>query len=61
VPGLKRVDWYVDGVLAASTAEPRYGWPLKAGTHDVKAQLWTDTVGGAGGPHATDDIRFYVH
>jgi penicillin-binding protein 1C len=56
VPGLERVDWYVDGRLAASTREPRYSWPLRAGAHTVKAQLWT----GPAGTHQTDEIRFYV-
>ena len=56
VPELERVDWYVDGRLAASTREPRYSWPLRAGAHTVKAQLWT----GPAGVHQTDEIRFYV-
>jgi penicillin-binding protein 1C len=58
VPGLHRVDWYVDGKLAASTTDTHYRWPLRHGTHSVKAQVWTDTATGA---HASDDIRFYVH
>jgi hypothetical protein len=57
VPGLHRVDWYVDGTLTASTADTRYPWPLQHGTHSVNALVWTDTAAGA---HATDDIRFYV-
>jgi penicillin-binding protein 1C len=56
VPGLRRVDWYVDGALAATTHEARYPWPLQRGTHRVTAQVWTD----ADVAHATDDIRFYV-
>jgi penicillin-binding protein 1C len=58
VPGLQRVDWYVDGKLAASTTDTHYGWPLQRGTHSVKAQVWTQTTTGA---HSSDDIRFYVH
>jgi penicillin-binding protein 1C len=58
VPGLQRVDWYVDGKLAARTTDAHYPWPLQRGTHSVKALVWKDTAGGA---HATDDIRFYVH
>jgi penicillin-binding protein 1C len=57
VPGFHRVDWYVDGKLAASTTETHYPWPLQRGTHSVKALVWTDAAPGA---HATDDIRFYV-
>jgi penicillin-binding protein 1C len=56
VPGLRRVDWYVDGALAATTPDARYPWPLQRGTHRVNAQVWTD----AGVAHGTDDIRFYV-
>jgi penicillin-binding protein 1C len=58
VPGLRRVDWYVDGKLAARTADAHFPWPLQRGTHSVKALVWTDNAGSA---HATDDIRFYVH
>jgi penicillin-binding protein 1C len=58
VPGLSRVDWYVDGKLAAHTTDAHYPWPLERGTHSVKALVWTENGGGA---HSTDDIRFYVH
>jgi penicillin-binding protein 1C len=57
VPGFHRVDWYVDGKLAASTTDTHYPWPLQRGTHSVKALVWTDTDAGA---QATEDIRFYV-
>jgi penicillin-binding protein 1C len=58
VPGLEHVDWYIDGALAASTPGTRYAWPLRRGTHSVKAQVWTDAAPDA---RATEDIRFYVH
>ena len=58
VTGLQRVDWYVDGKLAASTTDTHFPWPLQRGTHSVKAQVWTDSATGA---QHTDDIRFYVH
>jgi penicillin-binding protein 1C len=58
VTGLQRVDWYVDGKLAASTTDTHFPWPLQRGTHSVKAQVWTDSATGA---QLTDDIRFYVH
>ena len=57
VPGLSKVDWYVDGKLAAHTTGAHYPWPLERGTHSVKAWVWTENGGGA---HGTDDIRFYV-
>ncbi|HEY4970094.1 MAG TPA: transglycosylase domain-containing protein [Steroidobacteraceae bacterium] len=57
VPGLSKVDWYVDGKLAAHTTDAHYPWPLERGTHSVKALVWTEDGGGA---HSTDDIRFYV-
>ena len=57
VAGLRRVDWYIDGTLAASTTDGHYRWPLQGGTHRVKAQVWTD----ADVAHVSDDIRFYVH
>jgi penicillin-binding protein 1C len=54
VSGLRRVDWYVDGELAASTAETRYPWPLRRGTHSVRARIMTESL------HDTEDIRFHV-
>jgi penicillin-binding protein 1C len=59
VPGFHRVDWYVDGKLTASTTDTHYPWPLRRGTHSVKALVWTeaDTATAA---HPTDDVRFYV-
>ena len=59
VPGFQRVDWYVDGILAAGTKETRYPWPLRGGAHSVRAVVWTETDPTTGA-HATDDIRFYV-
>jgi penicillin-binding protein 1C len=58
VNGLRRVDWYVDGNLAASTKEPRFAWPLERGPHLVRAEVWTDAVPAA---QASEDVRFYVH
>ena len=58
VPGLQRVDWYIDGKLTASTPDAHYAWPLQRGTHSVKAQVWT---GAAQDAQRTEDIRFYVH
>jgi penicillin-binding protein 1C len=58
VPGFRRVDWFVDGQLTASTTGTHYPWPLQRGTHSVKAVVWTDTARGA---HATDEVRFCVH
>ena len=42
VPGLSKVDWYVDGKLAARTTDAHYPWPLERGTHSVKALVWTE-------------------
>jgi penicillin-binding protein 1C len=54
VSGLRRVDWYVDGELAESTTDTHYSWPLRRGTHSVRAQIMTQDA------HDTEDIRFYV-
>jgi penicillin-binding protein 1C len=56
VAGLQRVEWYVDGKLASSTASPSYPWPLQHGTHSVHAKVWTSAD-----PHVTDEIRFHVN
>jgi penicillin-binding protein 1C len=58
VPGLRRVDWYVDGKLASSTTHPSYAWPLQPGTHTVHARVWHQASPDS---HATEDIRFYVN
>ena len=58
VPGLRRVDWYVDGKLASSTIGSSYPWPLQHGTHSVHAKVWADT-----GAEAADseEVRFHVN
>jgi penicillin-binding protein 1C len=56
VSGLQRVEWYVDGKLAASTTGTSYPWPLQHGTHSVHARLWA-----IGARHDTDEIRFHVN
>jgi hypothetical protein len=61
VPGLQRVDWYVDGKLAASTRDASYPWPLQRGTHSVHAQVWTNIAHDTDNIHDTESIRFYVH
>ena len=58
VPGLHRVDWYVDGRLASSTTRPTYPWPLQPGTHSIVARIWVATSPDA---HDTPEIRFHVH
>jgi penicillin-binding protein 1C len=58
VPELRRVDWYIDGKLASSTARPGYPWPLQQGTHTVLAKVW---AGASPDPHDTEEIRFHVH
>jgi penicillin-binding protein 1C len=53
-PHVRKVDWYVDGRLAASTQTGRYPWPLQRGTHDIYAKIWTEAA------HDTDLVRFHV-
>ncbi len=56
-PGLRRVDWYIDGREVSSTASDRYSWPLARGAHEVYSRIWD----AAPEPHVTEAIRFYVH
>jgi len=56
VPGLERVEWFVDGKLATSGTTSRFAWPLQHGTHSVHARIWSGTDS-----HETDDIRFHVN
>jgi penicillin-binding protein 1C len=55
VSGLERVEWFVDGKLAESTAGTSYPWPLQQGAHSVHARIWVDHDS-----HDTDAIRFHV-
>ena len=57
IPGLRRVDWYIDGRQVSSTAADRYSWPLARGAHEVYSRIWD----AAPDPHVTEAIRFYVH
>jgi penicillin-binding protein 1C len=58
VPGLRRVDWYVDGKLASSTVRSSYPWPLQHGTHSVHAKVWAAASARA---TDTDEVRFHVN
>jgi penicillin-binding protein 1C len=57
VPGLRRVDWYVDGREVGTTGGGTYAWPLSRGSHEVWSRIW-DRQSAA--PHATEVIRFRV-
>ena len=58
VPGLRRVDWYIDGKQVSSTTVGHYAWPLVRGSHEVYTRIWDDA---ASGPHETTLVRFQVH
>jgi hypothetical protein len=58
VPGLRRVDWYIDGKQMSSTTVGHYAWPLVRGSHEVYTRIWDDA---AGEPHETNLVRFHVH
>jgi penicillin-binding protein 1C len=58
VPGMRRVDWYVDGREVSTTTVNTYAWPLAAGTHEVYSRVWDEKSADA---HMTDVVRFYVH
>jgi penicillin-binding protein 1C len=58
VPGLRRVDWYVDGQQVSSTTVGRYAWPLVRGRHAVYTRIWDDARDA---PHVTELVRFQVH
>jgi penicillin-binding protein 1C len=57
VPGLRRVDWYIDGQQVSSTQAGRYAWPLKRGNHAAYTRIWDDAPDA---PHETDLVRFQV-
>ena len=58
VPGLRRVDWYIDGQQVSSTTVAHYAWPLARGSHEVHTKIWDDA---ASEPHETELVRFHVH
>lgn len=56
VPGLKRVDWFIDGTQVSSTSIDRFAWPLLTGTHQVYGKIWDV----AAQPHDTPAVHFQV-
>jgi penicillin-binding protein 1C len=52
-----KVDWYIDGKLAATTPDGEYLWPLKRGPHSVKARI---AHAGTGQFQETSPVRFSV-
>jgi penicillin-binding protein 1C len=58
VPGLRRVDWYVDGEQVSNTTVASFAWPLVRGKHAVYARIWDDANDA---PHLTEPVRFQVH
>ena len=57
VPGLRQVQWFVDGILVSSNKNIKYSWPLARGTHEVYARIWVHQQTAA---HDTELIRYYV-
>jgi penicillin-binding protein 1C len=55
VAGLRRVEWFVDGKLDASTTNTSHSWPLLHGTHSVYARIWDNSES-----HDTDEVHFHV-
>ncbi|UCD78439.1 MAG: transglycosylase domain-containing protein [Desulfobacterales bacterium] len=53
----RKVDWYVDEKLVATTATGEYLWPLQRGSHALKARLGPD---GFGQFQDTAEVRFTV-
>ncbi|MBS0416983.1 MAG: transglycosylase domain-containing protein [Proteobacteria bacterium] len=56
VPGLERVEWFVDGKLASNGTAASFAWPLQHGAHSVHARIWTGAES-----HETNEIRFHVN
>jgi penicillin-binding protein 1C len=55
---LEEVSWYVDGLRVARTPGARYAWPLRAGVHEVYAEV---TSADERVPRPTAPVRFSVH
>jgi penicillin-binding protein 1C len=53
----RKVDWYIDGKLAATTPAGEYLWPLQRGAHSVKARMLSD---GSGQFQDTPEVSFTV-
>ncbi|TQV66503.1 penicillin-binding protein [Exilibacterium tricleocarpae] len=55
---IRRVDWFVNDTLVATTAGPRYAWPLRRGQFTARAEVIT----GAGAePVKTAAVSYRVH
>ena len=57
VPGLREVEWHIDGSLVSRTRSAKLTWPLVPGPHEVYAQV---LAGDSDEAHATEKVRFYV-
>lgn len=52
-----KVEWYIDGKLAATTSDEKYRWPLQRGTHSVKVRF---APSGSGQIQETPAVTFRV-
>jgi penicillin-binding protein 1C len=57
VPGLREVEWYIDGAPLSRTSKGELSWPLVPGRHEVFASI---KAGDSDEPHPTEKVRFYV-
>jgi len=54
--GYERVDWLVDHEHVGHTHSGKYLWPLKKGSHAVRASIWD----GQTKLYETEEVRFHV-
>ena len=57
VPGLRDVEWHIDGVPVSRTRTGEFTWRLVPGRHEVFAQI---RAGSSDESHSTEKVRFYV-
>lgn len=57
VPGLREVEWHIDGMPVARTHDGELTWKLVHGRHEVVAQI---RAGDSDETHSTEKVRFYV-
>jgi penicillin-binding protein 1C len=57
VPGLREVEWHIDGIPVSHTPTGELTWRLVPGRHEVFAKI---RAGDSDEAHPTAKVRFYV-
>jgi penicillin-binding protein 1C len=57
LPSGSNVDWYIDDILIGTTSVGEYVWPMRRGTHVIRARIWLNNQRH---PVATPPVKLTV-